>query len=53
MRPLRCPFPAAPAPPLQTAFTAILSLSTIALNIAYVLPTLARITWGRHRYTPG
>ncbi|GFH16610.1 amino acid carrier 3, partial [Haematococcus lacustris] len=37
----------------ELAFTAIISLSTIALNIAYVLPTLARITVGRHRFKPG
>jgi amino acid transporter len=33
----------------STAFNAILSLSTISLVIIYVTPTLARITWGRHR----
>jgi hypothetical protein len=31
------------------AFEAIISLSTIALTVAYVLPTLARITIGRKR----
>ena len=38
---------------MQVAFNAIISLSTIALNIAYVAPTVARITWGRKRFTPG
>lgn len=35
------------------AFTAILSLSTIALNVAYVAPSFVRITFGRHRFKPG
>ena len=30
----------------SAAFGAILSLSTIALHISYVSPTLARLTWG-------
>ena len=38
---------------VPVAFNAILSLSTIALNVAYVAPTTARITWGRKRFVPG
>ncbi|GFR47638.1 hypothetical protein Agub_g9380 [Astrephomene gubernaculifera] len=38
----------------EEAFTAIISLSTIALNIAYVAPTTARILpWGARRFKPG
>ncbi|MEW5314313.1 MAG: hypothetical protein WDW38_005821 [Sanguina aurantia] len=37
----------------STAFQGILSLSTIALNIAYVAPTFVRITIGRKRFVPG
>ncbi|KXZ54383.1 hypothetical protein GPECTOR_5g461 [Gonium pectorale] len=38
----------------EAAFTAIISLSTIALNIAYVAPTTARILpWGARRFKPG
>ncbi|EFJ50420.1 amino acid carrier 3 [Volvox carteri f. nagariensis] len=38
----------------EEAFTAIISLSTIALNIAYVAPTTARILpWGARRFQPG
>jgi amino acid transporter len=37
----------------HTALNAVLSLSTIALVVCYVSPTLARITWGRRRFTPG
>lgn len=36
-----------------TAFSAILSLSTIALIIVYVAPTTLRITAGRKKFTPG
>ncbi|GAX76550.1 hypothetical protein CEUSTIGMA_g3996.t1 [Chlamydomonas eustigma] len=35
------------------AFNAIISLSTVALNVAYIIPNLARITWGRKRFVPG
>ena len=38
---------------VPVAFNAIISLSTIALNVAYVAPTTARITWGRKRFVPG
>ncbi|GLC56117.1 hypothetical protein PLESTB_001066200 [Pleodorina starrii] len=38
----------------EEAFTAIISLSTIALNIAYVAPTTARVLpWGARRFKPG
>ncbi|KAG2436300.1 hypothetical protein HXX76_006611 [Chlamydomonas incerta] len=38
----------------EQAFTAIISLSTIALNIAYVVPTTLRILpWGAARFKPG
>eukprot|EP00775_Hariotina_reticulata_P000773 gene773-1085_t len=36
-----------------TAFSAILSLSTVTLIVVYVSPTTARITWGRKKFTPG
>jgi amino acid transporter len=37
----------------ETAFNAILSLSTISLVIIYVTPIIARITWGRSLFRPG
>ena len=37
----------------ETAFLAILSLSTIALIIVYTLPTFVRITFGAKRFVPG
>lgn len=37
----------------ETAFNAILSLSTISLVIIYVTPIVARITWGRKYFRPG
>lgn len=38
----------------ETAFEAIISLSTIALNVAYVAPTVVRIMpWGARRFKPG
>lgn len=57
--PLRRTFNLQPHPaPTHThtsfqAFGAIISLSTIALNIAYVAPSFVRITFGRKRFTPG
>ena len=37
----------------ETAFAAILSLSTISLIVAYTAPIALRITLGRNRFTPG
>lgn len=36
-----------------TAFSAIVSLSTVALNVVYVMPIVARCTWGRSYFEPG
>jgi len=37
----------------ETAFAAILSLSTISLIVAYCCPILLRITIGAKRFEPG
>lgn len=37
----------------ETAFSAILSLSTISLMVAYSAPVLLRITIGAKRFEPG
>lgn len=37
----------------HTAFSAVLSLSTISLSIVYVTPITARVSWGRAYFTPG
>lgn len=37
----------------ETAFAAILSLSTVSLIVAYAAPILVRVTVGRKRFVPG